>query len=129
MQLPVTNPGGQELVATHDLREITELLIKHHELHEGMYDLAIEFQIAVGGVGMDSSSILPGVMLNIRRIGLTKATKIGLTTVDAAEVNLRKVVKKAAEKKVTAKKTTAKETATKKVAAKKTTTNKKIAAK
>jgi hypothetical protein len=108
MELSATNPRSQELIGSHELREITELLVKHHGLHEGIFDLAIEFQIAVGGMGMDSSSILPGAMINVKRIGLTKAPKAGTATVDAAEVNPRvetipKAANKAVAKKVVSK--------------------------
>ena len=96
MQLP--NISAQNLVGSHDLREITELLVKHHGLHKGLYDLALEFQIAVGAVGSDPSSIFPGAMIGVRRIGLVNTDKEGPSTVNAAEVN-PPVAKKATAKK------------------------------
>lgn len=110
MQQPATNPQDQEFIGSHELREITELLIKHHGLHEGLYDLAFEFQIAVGGMGFqmaaesvvaDPSSILPGAMFGVRRIGISKAVKVGVSTVNAAEVNPRGAAKKVPTKKST----------------------------
>jgi len=98
MQQPNTNPQGQELVGSHELREITELLVKHHGLHEGLYDLTLEFQIAVGAIGPDPASIVPGAMIGVRRIGIVKAVKEGLSTVDAAKVNFHKVKKVVAKK-------------------------------
>lgn len=118
MQIPATNPQSKEVIGSHELREITELLVKHHGLHEGIYDLAIEFQIAVGGMGMDSSSILPGVMFNVRHIGISKATNIGVSTVDAAEVNPRSAAKPSATKQSAAKKIVAKKVTAKKVVSK-----------
>lgn len=99
MQQPNTNPQGQELVGMHELREITELLVKHQGLHEGLFDLAIEFQIAVGAVGPDPSSIVPGAMFGVKRIGLMKTIKTGISTVDAAEINPLGAAKKVAAKK------------------------------
>lgn len=87
MQQPATNPTGQELVGSHELREITELLVRHHGLHEGLYDLAIEFQIAAGAVGIDPSAIVPGAVFGVRRIGIMKTVTPGISTVDAAEIN------------------------------------------
>lgn len=100
MQQPNIKP--QNLVGSHELREITELLVKHHGLHEGLYDLALEFQIAVGAVGPDSSSIAPGAMIGVRRIGLINTDKEGPSTINAAEVNPA-VTKKVAAKKSTRK--------------------------
>lgn len=97
MQLPSINT--QKLVGSHDLREITELLVKHHGLHEGLYDLALEFQIAVGAVGSDPSSIFPGAMVGVRGIGLVNTDKEGPSTVNAAEIN-PPVTKKTAAKKI-----------------------------
>ena len=103
MQQPATNPDGIELVGSHELREITELLIKHHGIHDGLYDLSFEFQIAIGGVGIDSSPPVPGAMFGIRRIGISKAAQPGISTVNAEEVNPRHAAKTVAAKK-TAKK-------------------------
>lgn len=100
MQRSNTKPQVQDIVSSHELREITEILIKHHGLHEGLYDLMLEFGVAVGAVGPDPASILPGVMIGVRHIGIVKAVKQGPSTVDAAEVNPPSPAKK-----VTAKKT------------------------
>lgn len=67
--------------------ELTSILIKHYGLHEGRYDLLIEYQIGVGPVGPDPTKLVPGVMFGIGRIGLLAAKGDGPTTVDAAMVN------------------------------------------
>lgn len=94
-----TNPPKPSIEMSHELREITELLVKHHGLHEGLYDLALEFQIAVGAVGPDPASIVPGAMFGVRRIGIMKTEKAGVSTVDAAQVNPSIPTKKVAAKK------------------------------
>lgn len=94
-----TNLQAPQLVASHELREITEILVKHHGLHEGLYDLAFEFQIAVGAVGADPASIVPGAMFGIKGLGIVKAEKQGLSTVDAAQINPSHHSKKVAAKK------------------------------
>lgn len=96
MQHPNTNPQAQQPIATHNLREITELLVRHHGLHEGIYDLAIGFQIAVGAMGPDPASVLPGAMISIRDIGLVQTMTTGAATVDAAEINPSSPAKKPA---------------------------------
>lgn len=99
MQQRATNLQAPQLVASHELREITEILVKHHGLHEGLYDLAFEFQIVVGAVGPDPASIVPGAMFGIKGIGIVKAEKEGLSTVDAAQINPSSHAKKVAAKK------------------------------
>ena len=69
------------------LTEITKLLLKHFDIREGEWDLALEFQIAVGQVGPDPSKALPGAMLAVSRIGVVKATQHGPNTVDASQIS------------------------------------------
>ncbi|WP_297484401.1 hypothetical protein [Ferrovum sp.] len=109
MQHTTTSIQDKKLIS-HELREITELLIKHHDLHNGLYDLSLEFRInigavgAVGAVGQASSSpsVIPGITVGISRIGIINAEKVGPSTVDAAKVNPQKKISP------TSKKTTAK---------------------
>lgn len=75
------------------LPELATVLIKHHGLHEGLFDLTIEFSIAVGAVGPSAEQRLPGAMLGVSRIGLAPAQTTGPNTVDAARVNPRKTAK------------------------------------
>ncbi len=73
--------------ATFSLRELTEILIKHNEIHEGFYNLSFQFQMAVGAVGPSEESSYPGAMIGISKIGIVKMDKKNVHTVDAAEVN------------------------------------------
>lgn len=70
-------------------REITALLIKHHHVHDGRYDLMIEFQIGTGNVGPSPQKLTPGIMIGIAQFALipTQTTEDGPTTVDAAIAN------------------------------------------
>lgn len=108
MQRPNTNPQGQELIGMRELREIAELLVKHQGMHEGLYDLAIEFQIGVGGVGPSPELVLPGAMVGVKRIGLKQAVVLGPATVDASVINPLGVAKKVAATKASAKKVSSK---------------------
>jgi len=69
------------------MRELAAVLVKHYGIHEGRFDLAIEFQIGVGGVGPDPENRLPGAMIGVHKVGLMPSKADGPTTVDAAEVN------------------------------------------
>lgn len=77
------------------LREITELLIKHYGLHEGHFDLLMEFQIGVGIISQQiEQQPSPTAMVGISRLGLTHATTISPNTVDAAIINPAPIKKK-----------------------------------
>ena len=84
-----------QLPTTLPLRQVTEILIKHYDLHEGLYELSFEFQIAVGGVRPSPETVLPGAMIGISGIGISKSDKENINTVDAEKVNpLVKIRKK-----------------------------------
>jgi hypothetical protein len=69
------------------IREVIELLIKHYGLHEGKYDLLLEYQFGAGAFGPTPETVNPGVMIGIAKLGLTRAEKVGPLTVDAGTVN------------------------------------------
>ena len=77
----------QNLPVILSLKEIAELVVKQKELHEGLYSLAFQFQIAVGAVGPSPETAVPGAMLGVSGIGLEKVEKAGPHTIDAAIVN------------------------------------------
>jgi hypothetical protein len=69
------------------IEELVTILIKQRDIHEGLFSLAVKFEIAVGGVGPSTESIYPGAMIGVSGFGLGKAEKPGPRIVDAAEVN------------------------------------------
>jgi hypothetical protein len=90
------------------MRDLTIVLIKHYGIHEGCYDLLVEFQIGMGAVGPDPSTLTPGAMIGVSRVGLMPAKGNGQASVDASLVNpaisLAVAKPKSAAKKPTAKK-------------------------
>lgn len=69
------------------IRELTEVLIKHHGLTSGMYDLALEFQFGAGSFGPSPEKVLPSLFVSISRVGLQRTEKEGIHTVDASKLN------------------------------------------
>ena len=69
------------------LEDVTSIIIKHRDLHEGLYNLAFQFQIAVGAVGPSPDTVVPGAMIGVSGVGLEKVPSAGPHTVDAATVN------------------------------------------
>ena len=95
MQQSNKQVGHQPIISLKH-RDLVEILIKHLDLHEGLYDLTFEFQIAVGAIGPSPELVLPGAMIGVKGVGLIKTDKSGPQTVDAAKVN---PVKKTSSKK------------------------------
>lgn len=79
------------------LKELTTLLIKNYGLHEGHFDLLIEFQIGMGAFGPTPESMAPGAAVSISKIGLAKSAQIGDRSVDASVVNPKPTRRKASK--------------------------------
>jgi hypothetical protein len=77
---------------TYSWSEITELLIKAQNIHEGKWMAAIEFAINVGLMGQAPPNAFPGAMLFANTLQLTKAPDGAPSNlvVDAAVVNPEK---------------------------------------
>lgn len=71
----------------YELRELAALMVKDQGLHDGLYELSIEIQVAVGVVGPDKDSVLPGALIGFKSAGLRKVEKSNRLSVNAAEVN------------------------------------------
>ena len=69
------------------MKEVAELLVKQYDLHEGLYDLLLEYQFAFGNFGPTPTQITPGAMIGLARLGLTRVDRLGPLTVDAGQVN------------------------------------------
>lgn len=85
MQQP-TNETMQPIYSL-SIKELTELLIKTNGIHEGKFELSVEFQIGVGVVGPSPETVVPGAMVGVNRVGLTQSIVEGPNTVDASLVN------------------------------------------
>ena len=71
------------------LKELAEILIKHHGVKEGLYEVSPEIAIVAGGVNFPGEKI-PGVVLGIRSVKLQKAAAGSTLAVDAAACNPNK---------------------------------------
>ena len=69
------------------LKEIAAMLVKHFGHHEGLFEVSFGVNVGIGPVGQTPEQVYPGVMVAISNVGLTRASKMGPNTVDAAEVN------------------------------------------
>ena len=81
----LTEPSPK--IAELNLRQLTELLIREHGLHEGSFELSVQFDLAVGVFGLGPAGPLPGVMAMLRSIALSRAGTASPLAVDAAVAN------------------------------------------
>ncbi|MEQ1600214.1 MAG: hypothetical protein ABL885_00435 [Methylophilaceae bacterium] len=93
MKQPINSEDIQQ-IGNFSLKELAALLVKHFNLHEGLYETSISLQVAVGAVGPTPDSVVPGAMLGITSVGLRKAEVVGLHTVDASVINPQKKTKR-----------------------------------
>ncbi|MBL8484646.1 MAG: hypothetical protein JNJ60_20790 [Rhodocyclaceae bacterium] len=66
------------------LLDLTRTLIGHYGVHEGHYELMIEFLVGTGKFGPTPEQVSPGSVVSISRIGLLKVTQPTPQSVDAA---------------------------------------------
>lgn len=83
------------------LIEIATILVKHYEIHEGLWGIAFGINIAVGQFGPNPQQVFPGAMFGISNVFLLASEKPGPHVVDAASVN---PIKKVPAKQTPAKK-------------------------
>ena len=76
-------------LARYSLKQLTEILVKEQGLTEGLYDMSVDFQVAVGGVGPSPSEIYPGALIGVAGFGLLRASVEGPHTVNASNINLK----------------------------------------
>lgn len=68
-------------------KDLAALLVRENEIHEGLWEVAFEFQIAIGTMGPSPEQVCPGAMFNVHRVGLNKVSQQTALSIDAAVVN------------------------------------------
>lgn len=77
--VPVGTPLG--------IKELTAALVRHYKLHEGLYDLFLEYQFALGNFGPNPDQVVPSAVIGLSKLGITRVSQSGPLTVDASVVN------------------------------------------
>ncbi len=83
---------NKDRIITPTYKDVIEALIKHQNIHEGIWQLYIEFGISGGNMpiapeGSDDLRISPVAMVPITKIGLLKVDKENPLALDASKVN------------------------------------------
>ncbi|MEY3944237.1 MAG: hypothetical protein RIS04_1446 [Pseudomonadota bacterium] len=72
------------------IQSLTGVLIRHFDLHEGVYQLNVGFKIGVGGFAMDGGPDavpLPGAVVGVEGVTLTKVPE-GVNAPNAVDASL-----------------------------------------
>lgn len=83
------------------LRDLGELLVKHLNLHEGLYQVGIGFRLGVGAIpGEPNQPTVPAAMVGVESVILSPVPPDfnGPNTIDASAVNPAKTKKVRAKK-------------------------------
>ncbi|NBO01623.1 MAG: hypothetical protein EBV21_09270 [Betaproteobacteria bacterium] len=77
---------------TLDITSLTAVLIRHFNIHEGVYQLNVGFKIGVGGFALDptpTATPLPGAAIGVEGFSLVRIPEgtHAPNMVDAAKVN------------------------------------------
>jgi hypothetical protein len=67
--------------------ELVEALIKKQGLHEGLWQMAVEFHLGATIAGPDAEQLKPTAMVGVHRIGIQRTDKKSNLAVDAATIN------------------------------------------
>ena len=68
-------------------KELLTLLVKHQGLHEGKWQLVINFGFGAANAGPSPSELNPTAMIQIGGVGIQRTNEVNGVSVDAAEVN------------------------------------------
>jgi hypothetical protein len=68
-------------------RELAEILIKHLDIHEGLWGIYVEFGIGAMNIGQGLNDVLPAAIVPIVKLGLQRFGEPSNLTADAAKVN------------------------------------------
>ena len=72
---------------TLSYKEVVEALIKHQNIHEGIWQLYIEFGIGAANMVVGEEQVSPAAIVPVSKIGLHRIDKETPLALDASKVN------------------------------------------
>jgi hypothetical protein len=82
-----TVPVAPEPPRLMAVRDIGIMMLRHLDIHDGLWDITVEFQAGFGAMGPSPGAMLPGAMFGISKIGIVRAQQQGPLTIDASVAN------------------------------------------
>ena len=78
---------GEVQTFTLNYKEVVEVLIKHQDLHEGIWQLYIEFGLGAANIPTGENQLSPAAIIPINKIGLKRVEAVNSLALDASKVN------------------------------------------
>jgi hypothetical protein len=72
---------------TYKIKELTALFLKDQNIHEGHWQILVNFGFGAANVGPSEAEILPAAMVQVSGMGIQKVPEKTPLSVNAAEVN------------------------------------------
>ncbi len=70
-----------------EFKEIAELLVRHADVHDGLWGIEIKFGIQGTNIGTGPGDLLPAAIVPVIKLGLQRFEKPSNLTVDASKIN------------------------------------------
>jgi hypothetical protein len=71
----------------YKLKELAVLLLKDQKIHEGHWQLAVNFGFGAANIGQSEAELAPAAVVPVLAIGIQRFPEKTPMSVDAAEVN------------------------------------------
>lgn len=71
-------------------KEVVEALLKKQDIHEGVWQLFVKFNLGAANIGQTETEVTPAAIVSVAQLGLLKADKETSIAVDAAKINPRR---------------------------------------
>src|SRR4051794_29320964 len=79
-------PEVRNITFSHE--ELAQILVREHDLHEGLWAIYLEFGLAAANINLVSEdNLTPAAIVPVVKIGIQRFDEPNSLTVDAAEVN------------------------------------------
>jgi len=78
-------PEAKQVTFTY--KELSEVLVKKLNLHEGIWGIYIEFAIQGANIKDPGGQVLPSAVVPVVKIGIQRMDEVNSISVDAALVN------------------------------------------
>lgn len=68
-------------------KEVVEAFIKQQNIHEGIWQLHVEFGLGAGNIQTGENQFSPAAIVPVSKLGIAKVDTEGPLAVDASKVN------------------------------------------
>ena len=71
----------------YKLKELTVLMLKDQKIHEGQWQILVNFGFGAANIGPNEAELAPAALVPVMGVGIQKVSEKTPLSVDATEVN------------------------------------------